>query len=115
MPTYDYLCEKCGTFEHVQRMSDAALTICPTCGSKASRQISSAVNFVFKGSGFYTTDYRSDAYAESEKAEKSSPAAEVSKSEVKNETKKEAVKDAPKTEVKKDKAVPGKTAASSTE
>jgi putative FmdB family regulatory protein len=62
MPTYDYLCESCGPFEAMQSMKDAPLTVCPQCGGKASRQFSTNVNFVFKGSGFYITDYRKDDY-----------------------------------------------------
>lgn len=58
MPTYDYRCEKCGDFEISQKMSDAALTVCPTCGSAVQRLIS-APAFHLKGSGWYKTDYAS--------------------------------------------------------
>jgi putative FmdB family regulatory protein len=56
MPTYDYKCEKCGRFEKTQRITEPALTQCPTCGSPVERLISKNVGVVFKGSGFYCTD-----------------------------------------------------------
>ena len=60
MPTYDYVCEACGhEFEHfVLRMSEASSTLaCPTCSAVAERQISAGGGMIFKGSGFYITDY----------------------------------------------------------
>ena len=71
MPTYEYLCEKCRkTFEHFQSMKDAALTTCPkdkcrqkTWGKgKVRRLLGSGAGLIFKGSGFYITDYRSEGY-----------------------------------------------------
>jgi putative FmdB family regulatory protein len=59
MPTYEYKCEKCGPFELFQSIKDDALKSCPKCGSKVERLISANVGFVFKGSGFYQTDYKS--------------------------------------------------------
>jgi putative FmdB family regulatory protein len=61
MPTYEYVCTKCGErLEAVQSFSDAPLTDCPSCGKKkALRKVFSAVGVVFKGSGFYKTDSRS--------------------------------------------------------
>ncbi|MGE5453953.1 MAG: FmdB family zinc ribbon protein [Methylocystaceae bacterium] len=56
MPTYDYRCEECGTFDVKQRITEDALTICPTCGGEIKRIISKNVGIVFKGSGFYCTD-----------------------------------------------------------
>ncbi len=58
MPTYEYRCERCGTFELMQKMSDAALTVCPTCSSPVKRLLSAAP-FHLKGSGWYKTDYAS--------------------------------------------------------
>ncbi len=60
MPTYEYRCEKGHTFEQVQKMSDKALTKCPTCGARAARVISGGQGVIFKGSGFYITDYGKD-------------------------------------------------------
>ncbi|MDR1079150.1 MAG: hypothetical protein LBL55_10965 [Propionibacteriaceae bacterium] len=58
MPTYQYRCTECGAdLEVVQRMTDAALTVCPTCQG-ALRKIFSPVGVLFKGSGFYATDNR---------------------------------------------------------
>ena len=60
MPTYDYVCEKCGDrFEHFQKMSSEPLSVCAKCGGHLKRLIGSGVGIIFKGSGFYCTDYRS--------------------------------------------------------
>jgi putative FmdB family regulatory protein len=56
MPIYEYECGKCGVFEHSQRISDAALSKCPTCRRKVRRLISST-SFQLKGTGWYVTDY----------------------------------------------------------
>lgn len=80
MPTYEYLCEKCGHhFDQYQRISDDSLTECPKeeCKGPIHRVISSGAGFLFKGSGFYITDYRSDSYKKSAESEK--PAAPVEK------------------------------------
>ena len=85
MPTYDYSCEKCGgTFEVVQSMRDAPLKECPKelCRQKkwghgkVKRLIGTGAGLIFKGSGFYITDYRSDSYREA--AKKDAPAAPAS-------------------------------------
>jgi putative FmdB family regulatory protein len=60
---YDYRCEKCGAFEVKQRITEDALTKCPTCGSEVKRVISKNVGIVFKGSGFYCTDHNQKAKA----------------------------------------------------
>lgn len=60
MPTYDYVCRKCGhRFEHFQPMSEAVLVKCPKCGrDQLERLIGAGAGFLFKGSGFYQTDYK---------------------------------------------------------
>jgi putative FmdB family regulatory protein len=60
MPTYDYLCNQCGhRFEFFQRMNDAVLVACPNCHHDAlQRLIGAGAGLLFKGSGFYLTDYR---------------------------------------------------------
>lgn len=59
MPTYEYECTHCGhTFEALQKMTDKPLSACPKCGKKVRRLISSGMGIIFKGSGFYATDYR---------------------------------------------------------
>jgi putative FmdB family regulatory protein len=60
MPTYEYRCENGHDFERVQKMSEKPLTKCPECGAKASRVISGGQGLIFKGSGFYITDYGKD-------------------------------------------------------
>ena len=73
MPTYEYECEKCGhEFEKFQSMKDAPIKKCPKCGKlSVVRLISRGAAILFKGSGFYQTDYRSKGYQES--AKKDSP------------------------------------------
>jgi putative FmdB family regulatory protein len=73
MPTYDYLCDACGhKFEHFQSISDKLLKKCPKCKkSKLRRLFGTGAAVVFKGSGFYQTDYRSDAYKKAAQADKS--------------------------------------------
>lgn len=58
MPTYEYKREDGSTFEMFQSMSDDALTVCPTTGQPVKRIISGGSGLVFKGSGFYVTDYK---------------------------------------------------------
>jgi putative FmdB family regulatory protein len=64
MPTYDYVCGKCEhAFEHFQSIKAAPLRKCPACGMPALKRLMGAGGgLIFKGSGFYTTDYRSDSY-----------------------------------------------------
>ncbi|MGH7565703.1 MAG: FmdB family zinc ribbon protein [Gemmatimonadota bacterium] len=71
MPTYVYRCRECGhQFEHVERMSSNRKTRkCPVCEGRAERVISGGGGFLFKGEGFYITDYRSEAYRSQHKAE----------------------------------------------
>ena len=70
MPTYDYQCQKGHRFEVFQRMSDEPVAECPECGEAARRMISGGAGFLFKGDGFYITDYRSDEYKKKASAEK---------------------------------------------
>ncbi|MEO8635224.1 MAG: FmdB family zinc ribbon protein [Gemmatimonadales bacterium] len=60
MPTYEYLCPAGHHFDLIQKMSDKPKARCPKCGKPASRQISGGAGLVFKGSGFYITDYGKD-------------------------------------------------------
>jgi len=72
MPTYDYRCDACGhEFEKFQSMTAKHLRKCPECGkNKLKRLIGTGAGVIFKGSGFWQTDYRSDGYKQAEKAEK---------------------------------------------
>lgn len=74
MPTYDYRCNACGhTFEEMQSFSEPVLTKCPECGKKKlERLFGTGAAVLFKGSGFYETDYRSDKYKSAAKAEQES-------------------------------------------
>lgn len=82
MPTYSYLCKGCGNeFERFQAITAKPLRTCPACGKRElKRLIGTGAGIIFKGSGFYQTDYRSESYKKAEKSEKSSmekkPAAE---------------------------------------
>ena len=71
MPTYDYVCDACGhAFEEMQSFSAALLTTCPQCGEEKLRRLfGTGAGILFKGSGFYETDYRSDSYKQSQKTE----------------------------------------------
>ncbi len=84
MPTYQYVCEKCGhEFEKFQPISSKALEVCPEdqCArkrwgkGKVKRAISAGAGLIFKGSGFYITDYRSDKYKEAAKKDSAPSAA----------------------------------------
>ena len=68
MPTYEYECPHCGhTFEASQKITDKPLDKCPKCNKKVKRLISSGIGVIFKGSGFYATDYRKKKGAEKPK------------------------------------------------
>jgi putative FmdB family regulatory protein len=71
MPTYEYACSACGhTFEAFQSIKAGPVTVCPKCKKrKVKRLISAGGGFIFKGSGFYTTDYRSDSYKSAAKSD----------------------------------------------
>ncbi len=90
MPTYEYACDKCGaTFDLFQSMNDKALATCPKdrCGQKrwgrgkVRRLLGTGAGLIFKGSGFYITDYRSEGYkaAAKKETESAKPAAAESK------------------------------------
>lgn len=70
MPTYEYRCANGHHFEQFQRMSEEPVRQCPECGAPAERQLSAGAGLLFKGSGFYITDYRSDSYRKAADADK---------------------------------------------
>jgi putative FmdB family regulatory protein len=74
MPTYDYLCDGCGhEFEAFESITADPQTVCPACQQpRLRRKIGPGAAILFKGSGFYQTDYRSESYKKAAKAEKSS-------------------------------------------
>jgi putative FmdB family regulatory protein len=74
MPTYDYLCKSCGAATEIfHSMADKPKRKCPECGAlKLERQIGAGGGILFKGSGYYQTDYRSEAYNKAAAADKKS-------------------------------------------
>jgi len=85
MPTYEYKCEKCGiTFERFQKITEEPIKKCPECGGPVRRLISAGAGVIFKGSGFYATDYRSESYKKEAKKEKESDKAPENKTVEKN-------------------------------
>src|SRR5437899_3812411 len=91
MPTYEYKCDACGhAFERFQSITADPIKRCPECGkAKVRRLIGTGAGMIFKGSGFYVTDYRDQSYTDKAKAE----SGDAQKSETKPESKAE-----PKTE-----------------
>jgi len=94
MPTYEYQCESCGhEFELFQSITARSLRKCPKCGrASLKRLIGTGGGVIFKGSGFYQTDYRSESYKKAEKSEAKAGG------EKKTEAKDSAPKSAQKTE-----------------
>lgn len=73
MPTYQYRCPQCGhEFEAFQYITEDAIKECPACHGETRRVITGGSGFLFKGSGFYITDYRSESYKKAAASEKSS-------------------------------------------
>jgi len=105
MPTYEYQCPEGHEFELFQKMAEKPRAKCPVCGKTAVRQISGGAGLVFKGSGFYITDYGKDGKGP-RKAESEKPAADA-----KSEPTKADAKPAAKSETKAE-SKPAKKAAS---
>jgi putative FmdB family regulatory protein len=78
MPTYEYQCAEGHTFEQIQKMSDPPIGTCPVCGAAAERRVSGGSGLIFKGSGFYITDYGKDGKGPRKEPESSSPTAPAS-------------------------------------
>lgn len=74
MPTYEYECLKCGRqFELFQGIKDPPRKLCPRCRGRVRRMLGTGAAVLFKGSGFYATDYRSEGYRKAARAETSAP------------------------------------------
>lgn len=89
MPTYEYECEKCGKiFEEFQSITAEPLIQCidQSCGGKVHRLLSPGAGFLFKGSGFYITDYRSDSYRKAKNADAGKPSTSKSSDSKKSST-----------------------------
>ena len=99
MPTYEYACAACGhEFEEFQSIKADPIRICPRCGKrKVERKIGIGGAVIFRGGGFYETDYRSEGYKSAAKKDSTSPAP---KSESKSSDAKPAAKPAPKSDSK---------------
>lgn len=97
MPTYEYVCDACEhEFEEFQSISAKPLKKCPECEKpKLRRKIGAGAGIIFKGSGFYETDYRSEGYKSAAKAESDSSKPAESKAESKPEAKADAKPAAP--------------------
>lgn len=81
MPTYDYECSKCGNkFEAFQKITDEPLKKCPECKGKVKRLISPGSGIIFKGSGFYATDYKKKTPSKSKSSECKSTSCPAQKS-----------------------------------
>lgn len=106
MPIYEYQCQKCGTFEVSQRITENPLNKCPTCKGKIKKLISNT-SFQLKGSGWYITDYARKGQNGESKSANGANASE-SKSESKTETKKSE-----SSSNSSDKAAPAKSTPSS--
>jgi putative FmdB family regulatory protein len=96
MPTYEYECDACGHhFEKFQPITSAPIKKCPKCGkSKVRRLISAGAGLLFKGSGFYITDYRPEAYNQSAKADAPASSNGEAKPDAKSDAKPETKSDA---------------------
>ena len=92
MPTYEYECNRCGhSFERFQSMTDKPVRTCPECkGRSVRRLIGAGAAIIFKGSGFYQTDYRSSEYKEKQKKEKDGPSSTEGKTDSSEKPKKGA-------------------------
>jgi len=90
MPTYEYECSSCGhQLETIQNFSEAPLKKCPQCKkNKLERLISGGGGFIFKGDGFYETDYRKEGYKDAAKKDKEASSAKPDKKPTKKKTKK---------------------------
>jgi putative FmdB family regulatory protein len=82
MPTYEYKCSACDhVFEKFQSITAAPIKKCPQCGkNKAKRLLGTGAGLIFKGSGFYITDYRSESYKNAAKSDSGAPASSDGKS-----------------------------------
>jgi putative FmdB family regulatory protein len=111
MPTYDYVCQNCDhAFEEFQSITASPLRKCPKCGKlKLKRLIGTGSAIIFKGSGFYQTDYRSDNYTQGAKSAKSGDSAAAKPSETESKDAKSETKTETKTETKAESKTETKT------
>ena len=103
MPTYEYMCENCGNeFEQFQTIKARPIRRCPKCGKTAlKRLIGVGAGVIFRGSGFYQTDYRSESYKKAEKGEKETADTGTKEKKVEAKDSKSSEKAGPSTKDKK--------------
>jgi putative FmdB family regulatory protein len=89
MPIYEYRCEACGhSDEHLQKVSEKPLTVCPACGKAKYRKQLSAAGFQLKGTGWYATDFKGAAKkSDSKKSDSKTETKTETKSDTKSDTK----------------------------
>jgi putative FmdB family regulatory protein len=74
MPIYEYQCRSCGSKkEHLQKLSDEPIPVCPTCGSNTYTKLISAAGFQLKGSGWYATDFKNGSQSKPKTEPKTEP------------------------------------------
>ena len=93
MPTYEYECQNCNhLFEEFQSMTAKPLKKCPECGGKVKRLIGTGAGIIFKGSGFYETDYKRKNSVQTSQTEKKAESTPTKKTEKKTESKSDSKK-----------------------
>jgi putative FmdB family regulatory protein len=102
MPTYEYKCDACGIeFERFQSITAPAIKRCPECGkAKVRRLISTGAGLIFKGSGFYITDYRDKSYTDKAKSESGAGVSSDGKAETKSDARSDSKSDSQPAETK---------------
>ena len=113
MPTYEYRCPEGHAFEKFQKMTDKPRAKCPVCGKTATRKISGGAGLVFKGSGFYITDYGKDGKGPRKPESESTPASETKSSEAKPDKAETKASSKPETSPNKSSSRPTKGKAAS--
>src|ERR1041385_7402408 len=105
MPTYEYKCEACGhQFEKFQSITAAPIKKCPECGkAKVHRLIGTGAGLLFKGSGFYITDYRSESYKDAAKSDSGAASSDSKSTDSKSTDNKSATDAKPAAESKESK------------
>ena len=95
MPTYDYMCDSCGCeFEQFQSITATPLRKCSKCGKRElKRLIGAGAGVIFKGSGFYQTDYRSESYKKAQESKKKTTDKDTGKKEAETKTAETKTKD----------------------
>jgi putative FmdB family regulatory protein len=98
MPTYQYKCPHCEhEFEEFQSITEEPISTCPQCGKQPRRIITGGAGFLLKGSGFYTTDYRSESYKAAAKKDKDAAVSSTAKTDTTKSKPDKSKSDKPKT------------------